>query len=623
MVENNKYDFLKKYEIKPPDFDFIPRNTFYRKKIGRYWKNKNGEWYRPGAKNSNEAVIYFLGDMMCQDKMVDAARTSDGYDFKYVFDFVKPLFEKADLVCGNLETTICDSAPFRNKKLCTETCYYNNAPIQYLEAVAYSGVDAVVTANNHDMDTGVRGLAETIDHTRNMGLIQTGTYYDDSEKFQIINVRGIRIALTAFTDTHNYLTQNFTKEGREKLLNSYSDELAENIYKEAKSKGADLVITYLHSGIEYSFNVSIKQKKISNQLAKIGYDAIMCSHPHVLQMYDEIVIGKRKVPVIYSLGNFVSNQMKLDRKLTIILKMKVVKHEEIKLECSYIPCRMINEINRKDYIVMPLCEGSKKYINDSNMQTALDRISSIVGEKLKMEENIYFADLNGNDICWKETVSDAEAICYEEKKKLQFQEYSKRVMKTNSNKQVETDGVLFYSCCSSDDEQTDDSAEKSYSVCGCKSSQFIVPIPLVFNDAKVTSIEEYAFSGNNSLVRLSVHNDSMIDKVPKGMCKDCVNFEIFRIFNNKHLRVIGEEAFSGCSGMGCMILNKGMEKIEKKAFYGCTELYSIRIGPNVKSIADDAFDNCPKLVFYGVNGSYAEKYAAKHNIPFICMDNIY
>ena len=58
---------------------------------------------------------------------------------------------------------------------------------------------------------------------------------------------------------------------------------------------------------------------------------------------------------------------------------------------------------------------------------------------------------------------------------------------------------------------------------------------------------------------------------------------------------IGENAFDGCSGLTSATIGNGVISIEKDAFYGCSDLTSITIGNGVTSIGDRAFGDCTSL----------------------------
>ena len=77
----------------------------------------------------------------------------------------------------------------------------------------------------------------------------------------------------------------------------------------AKQKNLDQLIVFLHWGKEYKLHPSEEQKKIAQFfLFENGVDIIIGSHPHVLQKWKCLPMLKQDKAVVYSLGNFVSNQ---------------------------------------------------------------------------------------------------------------------------------------------------------------------------------------------------------------------------------------------------------------------------------------------------------------------------
>ena len=50
--------------------------------------------------------LLFVGDVMVHSPQLTVAKQDNNYDFKGSFKYVKPIFEAADCVIANLETTI-------------------------------------------------------------------------------------------------------------------------------------------------------------------------------------------------------------------------------------------------------------------------------------------------------------------------------------------------------------------------------------------------------------------------------------------------------------------------------------------------------------------------------------
>ena len=164
----------------------------------------DGVYVNPDAEKTNSAVLMLTGDLMCMSSQQNAVRSGDIYNFNASFDYVKPIFAQADFVMGNLETMLSQTAPYTSEqgKIYAPSggkpnC---NAPATYLDAVCYAGFDAVVTANNHNLDTGVQGIFETLDNLASYKLPQTGIFASaEHERFLIFDINGIRVALLSYS----------------------------------------------------------------------------------------------------------------------------------------------------------------------------------------------------------------------------------------------------------------------------------------------------------------------------------------------------------------------------------------------------------------------------------------
>ena len=75
----------------------------------------------------------------------------------------------------------------------------------------------------------------------------------------------------------------------------------------SQNAGAQIIIVFLHCGTEYSTEVESWLKRLVSQIAKMGADAIICTHPHVTRSWEWIKTGNRRVFVHYSLGNLLSS----------------------------------------------------------------------------------------------------------------------------------------------------------------------------------------------------------------------------------------------------------------------------------------------------------------------------
>ena len=108
----------------------------------------------PDTISAQKITLLFAGDLMQHQAQIDAARTTKGYDYTDYFKLVKEEISKADIAIGNLEVTL-GGKPYRGYPAFS-------APDEYLSAIKDAGFDVLITANNHCLDRGKKGLERTI-----------------------------------------------------------------------------------------------------------------------------------------------------------------------------------------------------------------------------------------------------------------------------------------------------------------------------------------------------------------------------------------------------------------------------------------------------------------------------
>ena len=263
--------------------------------------------------------ILCAGDVMAHVPNISSALQSDGsYDFNDNYEYVEDYISKADLALCNMETTFKGGTPSGYPLF--------NAPDSLAEAVKNAGFDVAFTSNNHMMDTGYDGMQRTLKILRDEGMKTVGSRLEGEKKrYAVVKVKGVKIGLVAYTyettqtagDTVSINGNNISDESA-RLINSFNyhdlesedyDRIEEDI-DGCREDGADVVVCYLHWGNEYEQSPNDDQEEMAQALANMGADVIFASHPHVLQEIDVLTSekGGQKVPVFYSLGNYISNQ---------------------------------------------------------------------------------------------------------------------------------------------------------------------------------------------------------------------------------------------------------------------------------------------------------------------------
>ncbi len=283
---------------------------------------------RPLRQLPDTATILVMGDvMMHRDQISNAARPDGTYDFSTYLANIKPMIEKADLSIANMEFTLA-GRPYTGYP-----CF--SAPDGYEDYVASCGVDVFLTANNHILDKGKNGLERTLSRYSDMessGIVRhtgvSASEEDDRMRFPLmVAVKGVRVALVNFTYGTNIKgDSDFPK------VHLTDKKEIEAAVRRARRAGADFVIALPHWGTEYVLSHSSSQEALADWLVGIGCDAVIGAHPHVVQdcgLVSAFSDGSlKKVPVVYSLGNIVSNMSATNTQVGMIASLRIVTDED-------------------------------------------------------------------------------------------------------------------------------------------------------------------------------------------------------------------------------------------------------------------------------------------------------
>ena len=132
----------------------------------------------------------------------------------------------------------------------------------------------------------------------------------------------------------------------------------------------------------------------------------------------------------------------------------------------------------------------------------------------------------------------------------------------------------------------------------------------------VTNIATDAFAGCTSLTSINIPNG--VTSIGSGAFTECTGLTSIDIPNS--VTRIGNNAFDSCSSLTSISIPNGVTGIGYQAFNMCTSLSSINIPNSVTGISEGAFSGCTNLTIYCEQGSYAETYAKKNNIPVMYTD---
>lgn len=402
----------KKYELRVPGFSPSAYGPFEANHLQEptYRLYSDGVYRGTPAEEDGIATILLTGDLMCQTRQQEVAAKNGTFDFRENFYYTTGMFAAADFVVGNLECTLSESAALmmEQAKVTDGLVYPNpdsdtvitdipkgdnsihcNAPSTYLDALRYAGFDLLITANNHCMDTGLQGLFQTIAHLDQYGFLHTGTFLDKTEpRFVLAEIDGIRVAFLSYTTDFNYKHTNLTRAGQDIFLSEYRAERVIQDVQAAKASGAEFIIAYNHWGEEYTEQPNNAQITYAQQMADAGVDYIIGSHPHALQPYDVLTARDgRSVPVIYSIGNFVSHMTKIVSKEIAVVQLQLIRDSNGNiriLDEGVIPCRTFQTFLGKNYTTIPITEPYSNGRKSKYFSEAYGHIAQAIGKKLKM-----------------------------------------------------------------------------------------------------------------------------------------------------------------------------------------------------------------------------------------------
>ncbi|KRE38772.1 capsular biosynthesis protein [Paenibacillus sp. Soil522] len=273
-----------------------------------------------------DAVWMAVGDVMMHTPQLPGAfdKRTNRYNFNPFFAEVKPILAQGDWVIANLET------PIAGAEYGFDGYPRFNAPIELGEALKKAGFNLITTANNHSLDQGETGVLRTLKNLRALNIPTKGTAASQEEAEHIVlsEKAGIVMGLLAYTYGTNGIP---IPEGKPYLVSLIDEQKIKADISKLRKAGADFITVSLHFGTEYQITPNDEQKRLARALIAAGADIIAGSHPHVVQPYEVVETTDenghvKKGLIIYSMGNFISNQRGDTKDCGVIFKVNVRKN---------------------------------------------------------------------------------------------------------------------------------------------------------------------------------------------------------------------------------------------------------------------------------------------------------
>lgn len=273
-----------------------------------------------------DAVWMAVGDVMMHTPQLPGAfdKKTNRYNFNPFFAEVKPILEQGDWVIANLET------PMGGAEFGYSGYPQFNAPAELGEALKAAGFNLITNANNHSLDQGESGILRTIENLKALDIPFKGTAstQEEADSMVLSEKNGIVMGLLAYTYGTNGIA---APEGKPYLVSLIDEKKIKADIVRLRDAGADFITVSLHFGTEYQIAPNEEQKRLARSLVAAGADIIAGSHPHVVQPYEVVETTDenghaKKGLIIYSMGNFISNQRGDSKDYGVIFKVNVRKN---------------------------------------------------------------------------------------------------------------------------------------------------------------------------------------------------------------------------------------------------------------------------------------------------------
>jgi poly-gamma-glutamate capsule biosynthesis protein CapA/YwtB (metallophosphatase superfamily) len=325
------------------------------------------------GQDTTRISLFFAGDIMGHDSQIAAAYdpAKKTYDYSWAFKHVKPYASAADLAFANLEVTLAGK-PYKGYP-------QFSSPDALAVAVKEAGFDILVTANNHCVDRGRKGLERTVRILDSLEIPHTGTFRDSVDRIKnnplMIYKNGFAIALLNYTYGTNGLPVY-----KPNIVNLIDTVLIRKDIEKAKELKPDILIVFTHWGSEYESLPRKTQKDVAEFCFRKGAQLVVGAHPHVIQPMEWRQESNQFVA--YSLGNFISGQRNRytdGGAMALVHLQKVIfavdsSTTSIDSAGYYLEYNYRTPVGKK-YTILPAADGdakNRKLVADSASRAAYD-----------------------------------------------------------------------------------------------------------------------------------------------------------------------------------------------------------------------------------------------------------
>ena len=383
----------------------------YKKPYAKYTNEENSSLKEKLKKAFDNSIrISYVGDLiLLKDQVISAKNNITGiYEFDEMFQYTSRHFHESDLSIGVYEgPSAGNNTSFSTSNYDDNIPLYLNFPDEFAESVKKAGINLVTTANNHLLDKKLEGAMRTIDILDKFNISHVGSYksYEEKNKIKIIDVKGVKIAVLAYTsimnrykmdnlyEKYNYLTNIIPKKNNIYYSQIYKE--IENTFKTAKNLYPDIIMVLAHMGDEFHHYPNNFQKKWNKIFSDLGADIILADHSHAIQPLK--FIGKTFI--VNCPGNFANLYIKRDGDATAIIDIYINKQSKKVIGAGVIPM-YTKELRKNFFSAIPIYDliNNKSLILNEKEKKRVEKIQLMSTKVLlgkgfsinEIKENYFF-----------------------------------------------------------------------------------------------------------------------------------------------------------------------------------------------------------------------------------------
>lgn len=220
---------------------------------------------------AGDTTLGSTDDLRKRDDCFERVAEEKGYG--WFLSGLTELFGSDDLTLINFEGTLTEETQKKEK------LYNFKGPAEYTDILTLGSVEAVNLANNHTVDYGEQGEADTIANLEAAGLVVSG-----GGLLGIFEKNGVKVGMTGYCFPYTNGKKDISKD-----------------VKALRDAGCQIVVATFHWGSEYRADFTAEQRSIGRAALKAGADIVVGHHPHIVQGIE----AYNDSYILYSLGNLV------------------------------------------------------------------------------------------------------------------------------------------------------------------------------------------------------------------------------------------------------------------------------------------------------------------------------